>query len=298
MPTSPPTPVIQLVQEEQLQGHSTRKAMFVELESLLGRPVISYFTSLVYPVAIEDQDADMIEGVLQQMDLSGGLAVLVNSHGGDGLAAERIINICRSASGTGDFWAIVAGKAKSAATMICFGASKVFMGASSELGPIDPQLIEEGEWFSLFNLVESYNDLFARAIRTKGNLQPFLQQLSHYDARKIAEYKAAIDLAADIAVKSLASGMMKGKTETAIKKKIEMFLSPKRTKTHGRPIYRDEARKCGLNIENVEIKERLGQVIYELNVRANNFVTHMAYKCIESKEHTVSAPIRHERLRK
>jgi ClpP class serine protease len=98
--------------------------------------------------------------------------------------------------------------------MICFGASKIIMGATSELGPIDPQLTipESGviKRFSVYNVVESYRDLFSRAVNEKGNLQPYLQQLANYDEREIKELKAALSLSEDIAIRTLASGMMKG----------------------------------------------------------------------------------------
>ena len=54
------------------------------------------FTSFNYPVAIDDQDVVLFEDILQKMDLSNGLALLINSPGGDGVAAERIVNICRA----------------------------------------------------------------------------------------------------------------------------------------------------------------------------------------------------------
>ena len=77
--------------------------------------------------------------MLRSLDLAAGLAVMINSPGGSGLAAERIINVLRSYSGTGEYWAIDPAKAKSAATMVCLGASKIVMGSVSELGPVDPQ---------------------------------------------------------------------------------------------------------------------------------------------------------------
>lgn len=97
-------PVIQRVMTEQNQGHETRQGIFIELEKILKRPVVSFFTSFRFPVMIEDADADMLEGVLQKLDLSKGLSLLISSPGGDGLAAERIINVCRSYSGTGEYW--------------------------------------------------------------------------------------------------------------------------------------------------------------------------------------------------
>jgi len=95
--------VIQQVKTEQNQGHETRKGIFVELEKELKRPVISFFTSFKYPVMIEDTDADMLEGVLQKTDLSSGLVLFISSPGGNGLTAERIINVCRSYSKTDDY---------------------------------------------------------------------------------------------------------------------------------------------------------------------------------------------------
>ena len=129
---------------------------------------------------LQDDDADMLEGVLQSLDLSNGLALVISSPGGDGIAAERIVNMCRSYSGTGEFWAIVPGKAKSAATIVCFGASKITMGPTSELGPVDPQLNEGPNVFSVYNLVASYEDRLKRAVEnSSGNMQPYLQQLEH-----------------------------------------------------------------------------------------------------------------------
>ena len=283
-------PTIISIMNEQNQGHETRKNTLVELEKILKRPIISFFTSFRFPVMIEDADADILEGLLQKTDLSNGLAVVVSSPGGFGITAERIINIFRNYSGTGEYWAIVPSKAKSAATMICFGASKIIMGGTSELGPVDPQIAvsENGvtKRFSLCNLVDSYDDLFQRAIKEKNNLQPYLQQLANYDEREIKEFRTAISLSEDISTRSLGSGMMEGMTDKEIKKKIEVFLTPKKTKSHGRPIYVKEALSCGLNIDIIDKKEKLYELFCELHTRTNNFVSTKASKCIENSQYS------------
>jgi len=119
------------------------------------------------------------------------------------------------------------------------------MGNTSELGAVDPQLstIISGERkvFSACNIVNSYEKLFNRAVRSKGNLEPYIQQLSNYDEREITEYRAAIDLSEDMAVQALQTGMLNGKSKTYIRKKIDILLSPIKKKTHGRPIYAKEA---------------------------------------------------------
>lgn len=283
-------PVIARVWEEQSQGHATRQSLYekIEDESPEKLPVIAFFTSFVYPVMIEDADANMIEATLHQCDFAKGFTLLLSSPGGDGLAAERILNICRSNSGTGKYEVLVIGKAKSAATMICLGASKIVMGKTSELGPIDPQMAvtedKRRKVFSVYNLIKSYEELFRKAVKEKGNLQPYLQQLANYDAREIAEFKRELELSNDIAVKALKSGMLSGLTAKKIMKDIRIFLTPENVKTHGRPIYPDEAKKCGLNIEVRDFKEPRFSSVFELYVRLNNYVStsHIA-KCVESK---------------
>jgi ClpP class serine protease len=288
--------VYKQVMAEQQQGHETRKRLFDELEELLGRPVVSYFTSFVYNVMIDDHDANMLEGVLQDLDLSTGLALVISTPGGNGLAAERIISLCRNYSGTGEYHAYVPGKAKSAGTIVCLGASKIAMGRSAELGPIDPQWspADSSMAFSLPNLVEGYDELFASAVAATGRLEPFLQQLSHYDAREIKQFKSLIDLSEDIAVQALQTGMMAGASDKDICKRMKMFLDPSATKTHGRAIHADAAAGCGLNIEQVDPSNPLWGTMYELFVRTDNFVSSVAAKCIESKDGSfaVAAPDR------
>ena len=111
-----------------------------------------------------------------------------------------------------------------------------------------------------------------------------MQQLNHYDYRDIKEYEVAINLAEDIAITALSSGMMKGKKATDIRKAIKVFLTPEMKKSHGRPIYSKEAAKCGLNIEEVDGKDDVSKLIYELYVRINWYVSNKVVKSIESKD--------------
>lgn len=87
-------------------------------------------------------------------------------------------------------------------------------------------------------------------------------------------------------MKALATGMMRGISPDEIKEKIKIFLTPERTKTHGRPIYWEEAKGCNLKIEFIESKNKLWKLIYELYIRTNNFVSTRVSKCIESNYHS------------
>ncbi len=191
---------------------------------------------------------------------------------------------------------IIPGKDKSAATRICLGASKIMMGRTSELGSIDPQIVleEDGKakWFSVFNIVRSYRDLFGKAVKEKGNLQPYLQQLANYDEREIAEFETALALSEDIAIKTLKTGMLSNLSKPQIRKKISIFLTPEKVKVHGRPIYAQDALKCGLTVEVQDVKKSLWSVIYELYIRLNSFVsTNNVGKCIECKDYSFRATV-------
>jgi hypothetical protein len=303
--TSPPAPdaastrcesAFGVVQNETTQTHETRAHLFKRIEELLGRPVVTFFTSFFFPVSVEDDDADMLEDTLRALDCSKGVALVISTPGGDGEAAERIINLFRSYSGTKEYWAIVPGKAKSAGTMICFGASKILMGPSSELGPVDPQIIfSEGgkrKQYSAYNLVKSFEDLFNGAEDTEGHIEPYIQQLQHYDARDIQRYKELIGLADDIGVKALKTGVMSDLSEADIRNKIERFLEPQQTKSHGRPIFREEARSCGLNIEDVDTSGEGWRDVHELYIRTNQLVSTRAAKCVESATASYTAGLR------
>ncbi|MCY4340038.1 MAG: hypothetical protein OXE48_01495 [Gammaproteobacteria bacterium] len=284
-------PVISAIQTETHQKHDTRRGLLVAIGRELDRPVVAFFTSFRFPVALDDQDVQMLEDLLRTLDLSKGLAVMVSSPGGSGLAAERIIRVLRSYSGTGEYWAIVPGQAKSAATMICLGASRILMGPAAELGPIDPQQIVRGKFVSVHHVIDSYHKLFQGAAQSDGNLEPYLQQLSNYEASEISHLEAERDLAADMAVRCLQSGMMVGADAADIKRKMQIFLQPQATKSHARPIYHDEAKRCGLNVEVCDSRSDLWNNVYGFSVRASEYVGRHAAKAIETAEAAFHMPV-------
>ena len=279
--------VLRIVDDESKQAHSTRKALLRRLQRLLGMPVLTYFTNFYHAAGIVDSsDADILEALLQGMDTANGLALIINSPGGDGLGAERIIRICRSYSGTGRFTAIIPGKAKSAATLICLGAESIVMGLTSELGPVDPQVaFGEGPdvgWYSAYNIVNGYEALFRSATEACGNLEPYLQQLMHYSPLEIEELRSAIQLSDDIAIKALSSDMLASTPEEEIKSRIRLFLEPSTKKVHGRAIHRDEAAACGLRVDFWEVAEPRWRILYELYTRTQQFMGRRASKCMET----------------
>jgi len=290
--------VFRKLQAEVHQGHERRVPLYKALEAELGanKRIVSFFTSFRYPVLIDDSDATMLEEVLATTDLDGKeLLLLINSPGGDALAAERIVNVCRSFSDSG-FKAVVPSMAKSAATMVCLGADEIIMSKTSELGPIDPQILirdDKGNpvrYQAAHEILESYAELLNQAVSTKGRIEPFLQQLARFDARDIRNIRSAQDLSSSLAITFLKHGMLKQKSVTQIARLIRPFTDPLETKDHGRPVFCDNAKKCGLNVSIIENKSALWRKVWELYLRLNHLTETGCSKVIETgDEHFFSS---------
>lgn len=290
-------PVFKRLLQEIHQGHELRRNIYSKLEVALGgeHRVVSVFTSFRYPVILEDSDADMLEEVLSTTDLDGRrLMVVLNCPGGDGMAAERIVNICRT-FGNNHFSVIVPKMAKSAATMVCLGADEIIMSSTSELGPIDPQILirnERGEpekYQAAHEILESFYYLLGEANTTKGRIEPYLQQLARFDARDIRNIESAQDLSESIAVGLLKKCMMKGLTDAQIKKKIKLLTDPRETKDHGRALFHDAAKKCGLNVTTIDNKHATWRLVWELYLRLNSLTNSHAAKVIETVDESYTA---------
>jgi ClpP class serine protease len=263
---------------EVTQGQELRKPLIEKIEGYFNAKVIVYFNSFNKEQGmINDTDAEMIENILSSEHISGKIILIINSAGGFGLAAERIVNVCRAYS-KNEFEVVVPHMAKSAATLICFGASCIHMSPTSELGPVDPQVSYTDDngtvkWISAEEYVNSYQDLMDKAISGEAKrIEALIQQLSRYDSRYIEQLKSAQSLA-----------------ESIIKKNIEDFLVHKKTSSHGRMITMEEAKESGLNIKPIELRSDLWGWIWELFIRADWVVSSRSNKILESSKTSLSA---------
>jgi hypothetical protein len=278
------------------QAPELRRPLILGLEELLGSRVLTFFTSFFHPEAqIDDSDVEMVESLLNTERSGKPLILIINSPGGQALAAERLVSVCRAYS-KGKFEVLVPHMAKSAATMVCFGANKIHMSGTAELGPVDPQIAyktnpedEDQSWISAEEYIRSYDKLIKLASAGKSaKIEPFLQQLARFDDRYVERLRSLQRLSADISVRLLKNGMLSNKTDNQIKKAIDIFLIQKRTSSHGRMITMNEARRCGLKIEEIDLDSQLWEKVWELYIRSNWVVTNRSKKLIETGKSAVS----------
>jgi hypothetical protein len=294
-PSSQDSPLMR-VSQEVFQRWELRREYIGKIENELDGKVIVFFTSFYdEDIMINDKDAEMIENILSSEHKGGKIILVLNSAGGLALAAERIVNLCRAYSGN-KFEVIVPHMAKSAATLICFGASQIHMSQTAELGPVDPQVpylnndMGKKTMISAEEYVRSYDELMAKAISGKAqHLEALLQQLTRYDARYMEQLRSAQELTKSISVKLLKSGIMSQFSAKAIEKKIKPFLLQKQTRAHGRMITITEGRECGLKIKEIPLRSELWNCLWQLFIRADWVVSSHSRKVLETTTSALSA---------
>jgi ClpP class serine protease len=280
--------------EELDESKVQRLALLKQLEDYLGQTVIAYFTSQTHPVSIDPTDADMLEEVLRQTTFHNGLCLLVDTPGGDGVSAERIVRVCRVYSDN-RFEVLVARRAKSAGTIIALGSNKIIMGETSALGRIDPQVVVKEKdgtqtMFPAHVIVTCFDELLGKAATSTSGTEVYLQQLGNYDTNQIESIRRQFQMTEDIAVKCLKQGMMAALDEVEIRKKAILFTTPTVTKSHSRDIFFEEAHAAGLNVELLPHDSPAWKTVCDYYAMGWDFVTSKDCKLIESTENHFSLP--------
>ena len=100
---------------------------------------------------------DLLHNVTPATDLD----LLLHTPGGDIDAAEKCISLVSATVGAARLRVIVPDYAKSAGTLMAMGADKILMSDTSELGPIDPQImLNDGRGNLLPHSVQTYLDAY------------------------------------------------------------------------------------------------------------------------------------------
>ena len=288
-----------VVNEEIRQGYSLRKSLFHQIsKNFDNRHVVSFYNRFGSGVGIDDSDPEMLNTLLggSKKAKKQKILFLINSPGGDPLAAEKIIKVLHEYSDN-DYWALVPGVAKSAATMICLGASKIVLSPISELGPVDLQVARGNSLVSTYSIVTAYDKLMEKGIKLGQDLriEPILQQLQQFEAPEIEHFRRVNRLSSDMAQKVLKRCMLREVSIAEIKKLIKIFVDPETSKVHGRPIYYSDLievdKKGRFNLDLFEMTNEVWQKITEYHTRV---LTHLrvnkAVKLIESDETSFVAP--------
>jgi len=220
------------------------------------------------------QDVPSFEDLLRSAGKAEDGYLMINSPGGDGNAAEKLLMMCRQRF-TKSFYIIVPDYAKSAATMMCLGSDKILMGYLAELGPIDPQLRTApipGAGIPARSFIDGL-ELIRQKVTQEGDpVEMYFPMLTQISPQILARCYSAIEGSRKFAEKWLKQHMFKKAPEQA--RKVAKWLSEgKKYKSHGKVIDFKEAHDVlKLDVERIDPKSDLWSDIWELYCRSIAFL--------------------------
>jgi len=257
--TPPPlkTPVYQAMHAARYQ----RQALIRAIQKQTGTRLLCY-VSVRAPVT-RDDTLGIVE-LLHNVSPDSDIDLLLHTGGGDIDAAEKTMFLLRSAVGEGRLRVIVPDFAKSAGTLMAVAADAIVMSNSSELGPIDPQIVlRDGRGNAIQHSVATYLDAFAEhsaALRRDANDPVARAMLNKIDPETVNAYAAVKDRARKLAEDHLKQGMKVANfTEIA-----NALIDNKRWLTHGQVIGYQNAKSIGLTVEYLGPQDTTWRAYWQL----------------------------------
>jgi len=235
-----------------------RAAAYKAIENYRKRPLIVYATSTrpnVRAMLAADAVREFVNQV-QAIPKGDAVDVLLHSHGGDSLAAWRIMSMLRERFD--QVGILVPYAAFSAATVLSLGADEIVMHPFAALGPIDPQIearTPKGEVHFAYEDVGAFLRFIKEQVGLTEQtfLTPVLEKLfGAAEPLMIGAAQRASDLASEIGERMLRMHMT-DEADMSRCKDIANNLN-KRFFAHGDAVSRDRARVLGLPIAKPDEK--------------------------------------------
>lgn len=234
--------------------------IYEEFEKLTESKVIAYVTGdrPRMETVIGKDVIDIFGDHLESMGKVKKITLILYTCGGDTMAAWNLINLIREYCDELDI--IVPRKARSAGTIMCLGANKIYMTRQSTLGPIDPSINNplcpkiniNGNSIPMQTSVESVKGYFDLAknelkIKTESELiKPFIKISENLHPLLLGDVYRIKEQIKMIAQKLLDSQLTDKKT----KERIVNFLCSD-SGSHDYSISFTEAKNLGLKVDLV-----------------------------------------------
>lgn len=236
------------------------------LSDFTGRNAIAYYSSFLNrPVQgsdINDMDINGFMNVVNGMDRSRGLDLILHTPGGGITATEHIVHYLRDLFND-NIRCIVPQIAMSAGTMIACACKEIVMGRQSNLGPIDPQF----RGVPCHGVVEEFERAIKQISQEPESIGVWRQIIQQYTPTFLGECQKAMDLSKELVKRWLFEVMFAGqKTARRLSTQIVNKLSNHGdTKTHDRHISAKEAQSIGLKISMMENNQQFQDLILTLH---------------------------------
>lgn len=208
-------------------------------------------------------------------DRKNRIAIVLDTLGGIVEVVERIVDLIRHHYKEVDF--LIPDRAMSAGTVFVMAGDRIFMGYFSCLGPIDPQIVKDGELVPAVSYLNQYQRLYEKAESGQLNMAD-LTLLNKLDLGELYQFEQARELSRDLLTKWLSKYKFKnwnehsssGKPVTSDEKRrrakeiADALGDNKRWHSHGRMISREtliSSPELRLKIEKLEKTPKLSSAL-------------------------------------
>lgn len=249
----------------------TRRKYIRQLSEYTGRNTIVYYSGwLQKPVlaqqgvdfSINDNDKNGFMAVINKLDKTKGLDLVLHTPGGNVSSTESIVNYLKSMFGN-DIRAIIPQIAMSAGTMIACSCKSIIMGKQSNLGPIDPQFGP----YPAHGILDEFDNAKKDILEHPENIVVWREILRKYNPTLIGECEKAITWSETMVSEWLKNNMFANdKDKDAKVANIISFLgNHNATLSHSRHIHMKELQNIGLVIEEMEQDQELQDKILSVH---------------------------------
>lgn len=263
--------------ENSLEIH---KVIIRDIEAQTGRTLVAQVSNFGLPGgALVPADIETFEGIFRSLNLQSDkddLDLMLESPGGTPDAAELLVRTCRTYSKS--FRAIVVGQAMSAATLASLGSDELVMGATSSLGPIDPQMVyATGEGAVLRpakSIIDAYTGAVSAAQAAIANNQPadpFLHILDRLDVPFVVDCLRARAWTKKVGTELLGSRLMKGRPQSEIDGAVDKLIKMGDETYHARPFWHETASELGLKVRFLPTQDPLWEKLWQLLLRMKHY---------------------------
>ncbi len=232
-----------------------------QVSGITGRNVITYYSGwLKYNQApnidINDNDKNAFMNAVHQMDRSKGLDLILHTPGGDIAATESIVTYLKKMFNN-DIRAIVPQISMSAGTMIAMSCKEIIMGNQSSLGPIDPQM----GGVACQAVIDEFNRAVVEVQRNPASLGLWQCIIGKLNPTFLTACGDALKWSETLATKWI----QEVNPEVDIDLIKETFLDHNNSYSHSRHLSKDDCRRAGLNVVDLEKDQNLQDSVLSLH---------------------------------
>ena len=188
----------------------------------------------------------LFEEALFDADPEQDLHIIFYTQGGDGETALRLVR--QAQARCKKLTVIVPDQAKSAGTLFALGSHRIYMGPTSDLGPVDPQFLIKGSLVAAKAIIAAVDNAEKRIQKNPATYPLHASLLADVTAVMVEQARDALARAGDILSEALACVPERSKEEvTTLSQKLQAPLI--QASSHRAIISTEDAASFGLPVE-------------------------------------------------